>query len=462
MLPRDRAEKILTLGKAGWPVRAIADQLGHSEPTIRGYLSGRTTPGVRAPRPSLLTDPLAGYCRQRFAEDPHLRPSTLFKELTELGFQASRSTFYRELTQGRLSPPGHRPSPAQEDPPQILAGVSRTPGHAPVLPRPVTPVTGEALISYLTRLAHASHLTLTEVLAVLPSWFSTKISNGDDRAQHHMLIPATAGALRALARLASATPDSLARALPAFGATSAHNPVRATTACHRCTARRGIGQPVPVHLPAHYKLCTRHGIWLSDAGLPHLDLAACPEIIAAQYRASRLLRRCTPRQLMLAYQAAARAIPSWPASPAAIPHHWRHRLLILQTANHRYGTPTDHDAYWRASHFPDCGSFRILSWKGPELPGKIKNYSPEFRDEAARLVVETSRAIADFARELGISETSLGNWVRAYREKHAEDEPPLQVSERARLRELERQNRELEMENTFLKKAAAYFAREHR
>ena len=117
---------------------------------------------------------------------------------------------------------------------------------------------------------------------------------------------------------------------------------------------------------------------------------------------------------------------------------------------------------WRASHFPDCGSFRILSWKGPELPGKIKNYSPEFRDEAARLVVETSRAIADVARELGISETSLGNWVRAYREKHAEDEPPLQVPERARLRELERQNRELEMENTFLKKAAAYFAREHR
>ena len=197
-------------------MRAIADQLGHSEPTIRGYLSGRTTPGVRAPRPSLLTGPLAGYCRQRFAEDPRLRPSTLFKELTELGFQASRSTFYRELTQGRLSPPGHRPSPAQEDPPQILAGVSRAPGHAPVLPRPVTPVTGEALISYLTRLAHASHLTLTEVLAVLPSWFSTKISNGDDRAQHHMLIPATADALRALARLASATPDSLARALPAF------------------------------------------------------------------------------------------------------------------------------------------------------------------------------------------------------------------------------------------------------
>src|ERR1022692_42813 len=51
------------------------------------------------------------------------------------------------------------------------------------------------------------------------------------------------------------------------------------------------------------------------------------------------------------------------------------------------------------------------------------------------MVVETSRPIADVARELGVSETSLGNWVRAYREKHAEDEPPLQLSERARLRE---------------------------
>jgi transposase len=97
-----------------------------------------------------------------------------------------------------------------------------------------------------------------------------------------------------------------------------------------------------------------------------------------------------------------------------------------------------------------------------QVAGKYKTFSPEFRDEAARMVVETSRAIAEVARELGVSETSLGNWVRAYREKHAEDEPPLRLSERARLRELERLNRELEMENTFLKKAAAYFAREHR
>jgi transposase len=96
------------------------------------------------------------------------------------------------------------------------------------------------------------------------------------------------------------------------------------------------------------------------------------------------------------------------------------------------------------------------------VAGKYRKFSPEFREEAARMVVETSRPIADVARELGINETSLGNWVRAYRQEHAGDEPPLQLSERARLRELERRNRELEMENAFLKKAAAYFAREPR
>jgi transposase len=96
------------------------------------------------------------------------------------------------------------------------------------------------------------------------------------------------------------------------------------------------------------------------------------------------------------------------------------------------------------------------------VAGKYRKFSPEFREEAARMVVETSRPIAEVARELGINETSLGNWVRDYRKKHAADEPPLELPERARLRELERRNREMEMELAFLKKAAAYFAREHR
>ena len=75
------------------------------------------------------------------------------------------------------------------------------------------------------------------------------------------------------------------------------------------------------------------------------------------------------------------------------------------------------------------------------MAAKQQKYSPEFREEAARMVVEGSRAIAQVARELALSETTLGNWVRAYRESHGSEEPPLELSERARLRELERQNR---------------------
>ena len=95
------------------------------------------------------------------------------------------------------------------------------------------------------------------------------------------------------------------------------------------------------------------------------------------------------------------------------------------------------------------------------MAGKYRKFTPEFREEAARMVVETSRPIAEVARELGINETSLGNWVRDYRKKHMDDEPPLQLSERARLRELERENRELRMKNDFLSKAAAYVCPEH-
>ena len=91
---------------------------------------------------------------------------------------------------------------------------------------------------------------------------------------------------------------------------------------------------------------------------------------------------------------------------------------------------------------------------------KKGTFTPEFREEAARLVVENDRRIAEVAREIGVGETTLGHWVKAYREAHAGDEPPLNVSERARLRESERRVRELEMENSFLKRAAAYFAKE--
>jgi hypothetical protein len=201
---------------------------------------------------------------------------------------------------------------------------------------------GEVLISYLGHIAGANHLTLAEVLAVLPPWFRTKIRNHDDRSQHHTLSAAAPQSLLALGRLTSRATDNLAQALPAFGTGNPDDPVRATTACCKCAALGGISQPVPVHLPAHVKVCTRHGVWQSGGHQQQLDLAACPEIIAARRRASRLLRRLAPQQLMLAHLIAATEVSRRPASAAGT-GGWRERLRLLQAANRHLGTAAEQD-----------------------------------------------------------------------------------------------------------------------
>ena len=89
--------------------------------------------------------------------------------------------------------------------------------------------------------------------------------------------------------------------------------------------------------------------------------------------------------------------------------------------------------------------------------GRYRKFTPEYRAEAVKLVIETSRPIAEVARDLGINEGTLGNWVLKYRNDHPISEE-LTIDERAKLKELEKENRELRMERDFLKKAAAFFA----
>jgi transposase len=91
-----------------------------------------------------------------------------------------------------------------------------------------------------------------------------------------------------------------------------------------------------------------------------------------------------------------------------------------------------------------------------------KSYTPEFKEQAARKVVGGSLPIARVARELGVNDTTLGFWVKEYRKKIAGQPIPAGMPDAERIQELERRNHELEIENAFLKKAAAYFAREHR
>ena len=122
-------------------------------------------------------------------------------------------------------------------------------------------------------------------------------------------------------------------------------------------------------------------------------------------------------------------------------------------------------ALLRCPRFSGQGSNRILAGKErDQVPGKPKHYTPEFKEQAVRKVVDSSppRTIAEVARELNINDTTLGFWVKAYRKKLAGQPLPSDMPDDERVRELERRVRELEMENAFLKKAAAYFAREHR
>jgi transposase len=95
---------------------------------------------------------------------------------------------------------------------------------------------------------------------------------------------------------------------------------------------------------------------------------------------------------------------------------------------------------------------------------KVNHYTAQFKEQAVKMVVEPTppRAVSSVARELDVNETTLGCWVSAYRRKMAGQPLPESMPDSMRLRELERRNRELEMELAFLKKAAAYFAREQR
>jgi transposase len=80
-----------------------------------------------------------------------------------------------------------------------------------------------------------------------------------------------------------------------------------------------------------------------------------------------------------------------------------------------------------------------------------RKFSPQFKAEAVQLVLETGKPIAEVARDLGIYEGTLGNWVNAWRRDNPEPEQPLTPVERARVIELEEENRRLRMENEFPK-----------
>ena len=85
-------------------------------------------------------------------------------------------------------------------------------------------------------------------------------------------------------------------------------------------------------------------------------------------------------------------------------------------------------------------------------------YTEEYRRETADYIISTGRPVAAVAAELGLHQKTASRWV-TLRKKALNGELPAPVED-AELRALRKRNRELEMENEFLKKVAAFFAKE--
>ena len=89
-----------------------------------------------------------------------------------------------------------------------------------------------------------------------------------------------------------------------------------------------------------------------------------------------------------------------------------------------------------------------------------RKYPDELRERAVRLVFESKRPIAHVAQDLGVHKESLRNWVRQAEADSGRRRDLLTSEERLRLKELERENRELRRANEILKAASAFFAME--
>ena len=89
-----------------------------------------------------------------------------------------------------------------------------------------------------------------------------------------------------------------------------------------------------------------------------------------------------------------------------------------------------------------------------------RKFDRDFKEGAVRLVRETGKPIAEVARDLGIKEGTLGNWVNAERRRRGEGNGALDQDERVELARLRRENAELAMERDVLKRSVALWVKD--
>jgi transposase len=91
-----------------------------------------------------------------------------------------------------------------------------------------------------------------------------------------------------------------------------------------------------------------------------------------------------------------------------------------------------------------------------------RSFTEEYKTAAVRLVLDEGKAVAAVARDLGLTESSLRNWVEHARADRTKGRTGLTSAEREELARLRKENRILAEERDILKKAAAFFAKQSR
>jgi len=98
--------------------------------------------------------------------------------------------------------------------------------------------------------------------------------------------------------------------------------------------------------------------------------------------------------------------------------------------------------------------------KGTRPQRVRRSFSEEFKDGAVRLVLDEGKTVSQVGRDLDVSQSVVGNWVKQARADRSNGKTGLTTEERGELVKLRREVRELRLQRDILKKAAAFFARE--
>ena len=93
------------------------------------------------------------------------------------------------------------------------------------------------------------------------------------------------------------------------------------------------------------------------------------------------------------------------------------------------------------------------------MPEKRRKFDREFRDGAVRIVRESGKSVAQVARDLGVNEGTLGNWVNRARETR-EGRDGLSTDDFEELKRLRAENAELRMERDVLKRSVVLWVKE--